>query len=316
MVTNGTTGETRIEPLDSPRRRRAVRALSRALVGSALSARVPFDVQRRWMGLLARIARIPESVAATQTELGGVPAERIETPSQDGAGPRPALLYLHGGAYVIEHPPSVRAATITFAVATGAVVYSLDYRLAPEHPLPAAIDDAIAAYDAIEAPRVALAGDSAGGGLALATALRARGEGLRAPAALALQCPWLDLTLSGRSIESNRRVEPVLSRGWLAKSARAYAGSAAIDDPRCSPLFARLAGLPPILVQDGADDLLRSDSKRLADRAREAGVELELELYSEMWHDFQLNAGLLHTADAALASAAEFVRRELATSSS
>jgi monoterpene epsilon-lactone hydrolase len=294
-----------------------IRSLIRILVGSALSARVPVAAQRRWMQLLGRLNRIPDAVTATQLALGGVPAELIESSSPALSSDRSgSILYLHGGAYVIESPVNVRPATVGLALSTGARVYSLDYRLAPEHPMPAAIDDAISAYRALaeradETGPVAIAGDSAGGGLALATALRAREEGLPRPAALGLLCPWLDLTLSGASMRTKRGAEPVLTRAWLADCAGKYVGGAELADPRASPMFADLAELPPTLVQTATDDPLLSDAEGLAERARAVDVALELDVHRDLWHVFQLDAGLLRSADAAIARLAAFLQRAL-----
>ena len=292
-----------------------IRSLIRVLVGSVLSARVPITAQRRWMRLLGRLNRIPDGVTATGLEVGGVPAELIEAASSGSSSDRSGtILYLHGGAYVIESPVNVRPATVGLALSAGARVYSLDYRLAPEHPMPAAIDDAITAYRALaeradETGAIAIAGDSAGGGLALATALRVGEEGLPRPTALALLCPWLDLTLSGASMRTRRGAEPVLTRAWLADCAGKYAGGADVADPRASPMLADLAELPPTLVQAAADDPLLSDAEGLADRARAADVALELEVHRDLWHVFQLDTGLLRSADAAIARLGAFLRR-------
>jgi epsilon-lactone hydrolase len=295
-----------------------IRMLVRIVVGSALNHRVPVPAQRRWMDLLGHLNRVPEGTAATPCHLAGLAAERIEPPAR-AAGGAPAaqsgaILYLHGGAYMIESPRNVRPATVGIALSTGAPVYSLDYRLAPENPLPAAIEDAVGAYrslaERIDGP-VAIAGDSAGGGLTLATALRLREMGLPRPAALALLCPWLDLTLSGASMRSKRGPEPVVTREWLADGARHYLAGVDAADPRASPLFDELAGLPPTLIQAAVDDPLLSDAERLAERAQAADVEVELETYEDLWHVFQLDVGLLRSADAAIARLGAFLKSAL-----
>jgi epsilon-lactone hydrolase len=272
---------------------------------------VPVGFQRRWTAALSRLNRIPRGTAVTRTSLGGVPAERVESAERrDG----PAVAYLHGGGYILGPPRVDRVIPAHLARAAGATVHSIGYRLAPEHPFPAALDDAVAAYrelsSAADGP-IALAGYSAGAGLALAAALRARDEGLARPAALVALVPWVDLTLSGSSHATNAKAENVLTRAWLADCARRYVGGRAPDDPRCSPLFADLTGLPPLLIQSAGDDILLSDAEGLAERAGAAGVEVEFERYPGMWHIFHVHAGELRTADAAIARIAAFLDRAL-----
>jgi monoterpene epsilon-lactone hydrolase len=287
-----------------------VRVSTRLLVRPVEHPRVPVGIQRRWTAALSRANRIPAETVAAETSLAGVPAERVEH-----GGPRRdrAIAFLHGGGYILGSPRVDRVIPAHLAKVTGATVYSIGYRLAPEHPFPAALDDAVAAYRALVEGGVtdgpALAGYSAGGGLAIATAIEARGAGLPHPEALVVLVPWVDLTLSGASYAANRRAEPVLTRAWLADCARRYLDGRPPADPRCSPLFADLAGLPPMLIQPAGDDILLSDAERLAVRAREAGTPVELERYERMWHIFHLHAGELRTADDAFSRIAEFLDR-------
>ncbi len=290
-----------------------LRAGLRGLLRPAQDPRVPVAVQRRWTALLAKANRIPKGTSVEPVTLGGVPGELVE--HTGGADVDGTVLYLHGGAYVISSPRVERVITASLARHTGLPVYSLDYRLAPEHPFPAGLEDAIAAYRELvggaDGGTIAIAGDSAGAGLALSTALAAPGQGLPSPAALALICPWLDLTQSGPSIVANARRDPMLKRSWLDDCARMYRATAPADDPRCSPLFADLSGLPPVLVHAAADDILLSDAERFAERAAAAGADVELQRFDGLWHDFHLHAGALPSADAAFERLGSFLKRTL-----
>jgi acetyl esterase/lipase len=244
-------------------------------------------------------------------EVGGVPADRVE--HETATGDR-AVIYLHGGGYVVGSPRVQGAIAAHLARASGATVYALDYRLAPENPFPAALDDSRAAYEWLlqrgaDPGRVALAGDSAGGGLALATAAAARDAGTPMPGALVLISPWVDLTLSGETIHSKARDDAMLTRAWLTQCAEGYLDGASPDDPMASPLFADLGGLPPTLIQVGTREILLSDAVRLAERAAAAGVDVRLRRHDGLGHAFQLHAGALRASDRAIVEAAEFLER-------
>ena len=232
---------------------------------------------------MALVAPLPADVVVEPTALGGVPAEWVVVPeSGDGV-----VLFFHGGGYVIGSPATHRELVARIARAAGARAVSVDYRLAPAHPFPAALDDAMAAYAALveqcPSTRVAVAGDSAGAGLALATLVRARDEGLPLPAAVVLLSPWVDLSLSAAPAP----VED-LPREQLLGFAEAYLAGADPETPLASPLFADLAGLPPCLVHVGAAETLLPDAERLAERLAAAGVEVVLERFDRQPHCFQL----------------------------
>jgi len=266
---------------------------------------LPWSVKRRWTEIVATANRVPGDVKRERIELAGIPTDRLE-PADGGEG---ALLYFHGGAYVQGSPRVQRVAAARLAKGAGATAYAPDYRLAPEHRFPAAYDDCLAAYAALaeSGDRVVLAGDSAGGGLALAVAIGARDAGLPAPAGTFLICPWLDLA-ADRSHGPD--TDPILSRAAVTNGAAVYLDGADPSDPRCSPIRGDLAGLPPILIHTAAEDPIRPDAEALAARATEAGVESELEQFP-LWHDFHLHAGALALADAALAKGATFARDRL-----
>jgi len=288
----------------------AARIGVRVLVRPALALPLPHRIRRGWFELLAKLDRVPEEFAIAELRLGGVPAERIDPPgSTEGS-----ILYLHGGGYVFGSPRSYRPITSRLAVRSSATVYSLDYRLAPEHPFPAALDDALNAYRALgelsAGEPIALAGDSAGAGLALVLALRARDEELPSPAAICLLCPWLDLESNGSLAGHDR--DRALPRVFVERGAAEYLAGHDPRDPRCSPAFADLSNLPPILVHAAGEDILLPEAERFAQRAAEAGTEVEFRRFDALWHDFHAQAGALPTADAAIAEAGEFVRERLA----
>ncbi len=261
---------------------------------------VPPRARRRVSELLAKASLIPDGAEVSRQARGGVFGD-LARPAGDL---RPArVLYLHGGAYEVGSPTTHRNVVATLALRSGLPVFSADYRLAPEHPAPAALEDALSAYEAIltESEEVALAGDSAGGGLAVALAVAARDRGLPAPTRIALISPWVDLTLSGASITENDGRDALLTRSSLERGAEGYAARLGVEDPICSPIRSDLSGLPPLLIHAGANELLLSDARALAARAGEVGVDAELRVFDDLWHDFHLHAGMLADADVALA---------------
>ena len=266
--------------------------------------------------------RALDALATVGGSVPGVPAEpwrsgslRGELLTPDGVSGPPRILYLHGGAYRVGSPRSHRGIAAAIAAHAGTPACVLDYRLAPEHPAPAAFDDVVEACVALteraQAPP-ALAGDSAGSGLALACAVAARDAGAPRPPGLALISPWVDMTLSGPSVSVNDRRDAMLSRAALDRGAAAYAGTVGRGDPRCSPLFAELTGLPPMLIQVGSAEVLLSDAEALAERAGAAGVEVELEVGEGLWHDYQGFAGFLREGREALERMGRWVGARLA----
>lgn len=257
---------------------------------------------------------LPDGTHVTETALGGVPALDIAVPQADGdAG---VLLYLHGGGYAIGSARTGVPLAAALADRARLRAWSLDYRLAPEHPFPAAVDDALAAYRALiddtDPARVVLAGDSAGGGLALATVLAARTAGLPLPAAAVAFSGWFDLTLSGPSLTGKESVDPVFDTADIREYAGTYLPEdSAAGSPLASPLFADLHGLPPLLLQVGSQEVLLDDSTRLAARAAAADVEVVLEAYPGSAHVFQHQHATDPAAARALDTAAAFLARQL-----
>jgi epsilon-lactone hydrolase len=247
------------------------------------------------------------------TVLGGVAAEWT---SVRGVSPDRAVLYFHGGAYCLGSIATHRALVGNLARASATRVASLEYRLAPEHPFPAAVDDAVSAYRALlvagaSPSRVALAGDSAGGGLAAATLLALRDAGDPLPACAVLLSPWLDLSCSGESMRTRLEQDPVIRPAPLRSLAEAYLCGAGARDPLASPVYGDLRGLPPLLVQVGTAETLLDDSTRFADRARASGVDVALEVWDDMIHVWHAFSPLLPEADRAINAIGDYLRSRL-----
>ena len=296
-----------------------LRTTLRLLLKPVFSPRFSIAFQRRWLAGLARIALPTRGVAIEGGSAGGVPGEWCRR--QVGASRPGSVLYLHGGAYCVGSPATHRALTSRLARVLGLPVFVADYRLAPEHPFPAALDDALAAYRALRAGGpVILAGDSAGGGLALATALALRDAGDPAPAALVLLSPWVDLAMD-EPLPPEPPGEAMLGWPWISACAQHYVGGggAAPDGapgshthPLVSPLRADLRGLPPVLIQAGTDELLHAQALALHGALQTAGVAVRCEITPRRWHVFQLHANALPSADAAIDRVARFALGPLA----
>ena len=237
----------------------------------------------------------PEGVTCTPVDAGGVSAEWSVAAGVDEAK---VVLYVHGGGYVMGSAGSHRDVTGRLSKAAGARVLSLNYRLAPEHPFPAPVDDAVAAYrwllaQGISPGNIAVAGDSAGGGLAIATLLALRDAGEPLPAAGIGISPWVDMEGTGESMTTRAAVDPVVQKEGLLGMAKLYLGDADPKNPLAAPLHADLAGLPPLLLQVGDAETLLDDSTRLAEKARAAGVDVTLKVWDEMPHVWHLFAPIL-----------------------
>jgi acetyl esterase/lipase len=267
----------------------------------------PVAEQRRRQERASRFAPPAHGCERQPATVNGVPGEWF-VPAAPVAG---IILYLHGGAYVVGSIASHREYLVRLANATRAKILAINYRLAPEHPFPAALEDAVSAYRwllAGGAPPgdLLLAGDSAGGGLALAALLALRAGDDPLPAGAICLSPWVDLALTGASVRTKAAVDPILTPASLETSARLYAAGHALTDPLISPLYAALDGLPPLLIQAGSDEILLDDALRLAERARRAGVAVTLEVWEGLFHVFPITPFLPESAQA-LARIAAFV---------
>ena len=250
--------------------------------------------------------QLPRGVRITPGRLGGIPGEWVEIFDASSS----TLLYLHGGAYIACSPETHRPITAAFAK-RGLRVFAADYRLAPEHPFPAAVDDALAAYRALRsqvADEIFVAGDSAGGGLALALLLALRDAGDPLPAACALFSPWTDLAATGESIRSNDRRCAMFRGANVAATAKYYLGANDPRNPLASPLYANLERLPRLLIHVGEQEVLLDDSRRLADRARAASVPVELKVWPDVCHAWQI-LPVIPEARQSLQEASQFFHR-------
>jgi monoterpene epsilon-lactone hydrolase len=278
---------------------------------------VPQDMdtaaRRQRMEELTEAAPLPDGVRTTTVEAGGVPSEWVEA---SGAPSRGTILYLHGGGYTIGSVRTHRAHAGRLALATGARALVVDYRLGPEQPFPAAVDDAIAAYRWLvrggTAPqRIIVAGDSAGGGLTVALLVALRDAGDPLPGGGICISPWADLTCSGESMTSRAARDPMVQRGPLLDMAAQYLAGQDPRTPLASPIYADLRGLPPLLIHVGTAETLLDDATRLADRARTAGVAVDIEVWDDMIHVWHAFAPLLPEADEAIAGIGAWVRKRL-----
>jgi len=254
---------------------------------------------------------VPEDVHTEDVDAGGVRALWVTGP---GASNERVILYFHGGAYVVCSAACYREMASRLSRAAGARVLVLDYRLAPENPFPAAVEDAKSAYrwltEIVTKPSsIAIAGDSAGGGLTLATLVSLREAGDPLPASAACISPWVDLEATGESMQTKAAVDPLVSREHLLDLARLYLAGQDPRTPLASPLHADLTGLPPLLIQVGSSETLLDDATRIAKRARAAGVPVTLEVSEEMPHVWHLFASFLPEAQQAIDRLAGFVRR-------
>jgi epsilon-lactone hydrolase len=269
---------------------------------------------RQWSATLDRF--IPNPPAGTETttvDAGGVPAVLVST----RASRRDRhILYLHGGGFVTGSSSLYRHLTWRLAAGARARLLSVDYRLAPEHPFAAALEDALSAYrsllaDAGDSRRIAVMGDSSGGNLAFALLLKSRDEGLPLPAAAVGLSPWLDLALTGPSFQLNAEVDPMLNADEAPRLVEHYLAGADPRDPYASPLYGDPAGLPPTLLQVGSDEVLRDDSVRMADKLRAAGCQVELEIWPRMPHVWHLFASVMPEARQAIERIGIFLQARL-----
>jgi acetyl esterase/lipase len=266
---------------------------------------------RAGLEALASAAVVPADVTCEAVTAGAVPAEWVAAP---GAGAQRLILYLHGGGYVVGSITTHRELAARLSREAAARVLLIDYRLAPEHPFPAAVNDATAAYrwllsSGAHPSQAAIAGDSAGGGLTVATLVALRDAGVPLPAAAVCLSPWVDLEGIGASMTSKAAVDVMVQRDALRMMAAMYLAGQDPRTPLAAPLYADLSGLPPLLIQVGTAEVLLDDSTRLAERARKAGVEVHLDPWEDMIHVWQAFASILPEGQQAIERIGEFVKQ-------
>src|SRR5579862_7946428 len=270
--------------------------------------------QRAGFEQMAGMFPVDADIKREPVTANGVKAEWVSAPDADAGR---AILYLHGGGYVIGSINTHRSLAGRLSRAAKARVLVIDYRLAPEHPFPAAVDDSVAAYrwmlaQGLKPSRIAVAGDSAGGGLTVATLVAIRDAKLASPGAGVCLSPWTDLEGVGDSMKSRASIDPMVQRDGLLEMAAHYLAGQNPRSPLAAPLYADLTGLPPLLIQVGTAETLFDDSTRLAERARKAGVKVTLEPFENMIHVFQVFAPMLDEGQQAIDKIGEFVRANAA----
>ena len=246
----------------------------------------------------------------SRVNAGGVTAEWV---TAEEASDNRVVLYFHGGGYIIGSPRTHRAMLAQLSMDSSARVLALDYRLAPEHPFPAPVEDAVASYrwllnEGYDPARIALAGDSAGGGLTVAALVQIRYLGLPIPAAGVCVSPWVDMEGLGESMQTRAAADPMIGRESLMVSAKTYLGGCDPRAPLAAPLYADLRQLPPLLIQVGDAEVLLDDSTRLAGVAREAGVDVKMDVWDDMIHVWHVFAPILPEGKQAISQAGEFIK--------
>jgi epsilon-lactone hydrolase len=270
-------------------------------------------IRKRLDLLASRFLRLPKTCSVTPADASGVPAEWV---SWQGIEEGRTVLYLHGGGYVLFSPRTHRELVSRIARASGARALSLDYRLAPEYPHPAAVDDTVKAYKwllecGVSPSSIAVMGDSAGGGLTLALLQILRDNKIPLPACAVCLSPWADLTCSGESHIKNSHIDPMLPQTKIRDYAKAYMQGGDLSQPSASPLFGDFSNLPPILIHVGTDEILLDDSRRVAEKASKTNTKIELKIWPRMIHVFQALAHFVPEGKQSIREIGEFVKRNI-----
>lgn len=301
----GVVSSTRARPSQMSR---VIRPLFQRQLAARPREAADLEAAREVLDTMGARMRPPRGTRLLDQHVAGVPCEMIIPPTADDTT---CIVYLHGGGYLLGSRRSHRGLAAHLANAAGARAVLVEYRLAPEHPFPAALDDAVAVYrellETFDHRSMVISGDSAGGGLALAVGLRLRDEGAPLPAGIAVISPWADLEGTGASLVTNAESEIMLDPGRITEVAGLYHPGTPADDPYVSPLHGDFPGLPPLLIQVGGDEILLSDSERVAARARASGVEVAVRVWPGMWHVWHMFAPWMPDARRAVNEYARWV---------
>lgn len=298
-------------------RARILDRLLRVLTARPLDPKIdPRAFRKKFDQIAVRLSGKIKGVDVEKCDVDGIPGEWLWPKGSDrNTGDIGTLLYLHGGGYILGSPNTHRAMVSSLVRNTNARALLIDYRLAPEHPFPAGIEDAVKAYrwlldQGVTTDTITVAGDSAGGGLTLALLLSLRDADLPLPAGAALLSPWTDLAMSGWTHITHRKRDPMISLDGALLAARHYLGATNPTNPLASPLYGRFDGLPPLFIHVGGNEILLDDSLRLADRARAAGVQVEIKVWNGLPHVFQA-ASFLPEARQSLKEIAAFLKARM-----
>ena len=290
-----------------------VRAYQEAAIGSASAVPTLEDMRAGADVVMEVVGTMPVGVAIEEACVGGLSGLWFKP---QGAERDAVIMYLHGGGYVLQSANSHRKLTAHLALQSKCNVLSVNYRLAPEHPHPAAVTDAMVAYkwlldNGYAASKIAISGDSAGGGLSLALLLAAKRDGIPQPAGAAVFSPWVDLVGTGESMDTNAGADLMVNRHALGLMASMFLAGGSPEDPLAAPLYGDFAGVAPLFIQVGGDETLLDDSTRIAAKASQAGVPVSLEIFPEMQHVFQAGVGMIPEATEAVAKAGHWLRELL-----
>lgn len=290
---------------------KAVRATLRSTFKAPGKLPIPLAWLAKTMNAGAPLFKVRQDARVEHLELGTCMCALVR-PANSHTDQ--VLLHMHGGAFFAGSLETHLPLASELALRCNARVFLIDYRLAPEHPYPAALEDGIAAYQAlldldVDPKNITLVGDSAGAAHILAMAVYARNEGMPLPGGMVMISPFVDMTLSSQSIQSKAKADPMLSVVPLQRGVSAYCGEELAADPKVSPVFAELEDLPPMFIQVGSDEILLGDALLLERRAKEAGVPVSCTVHDGMWHNFQMFSAYVEKADKALWAIADFVRR-------
>jgi len=276
-------------------------------------ADVSFPESRAMFEQMTAEFPVPPGVKSTAVDAGGTAAEWIAAPD---AGGDQVIYWLHGGGYCIGSTNTHRGLHARISSAARARVFAIDYRLAPEDPFPAAVEDAVAGYlwllsSGVDPSQIIIGGDSAGGGLTAAVLVALKQDGKALPAAAVFISPWTDLALTGESLTTKAEADPMITNDGITRVRDAYVGDSDPSEPLVSPIYADLSGLPPLLIQVGENEVLLDDSTRLAKRAEAAGVDVTIEVWPEMIHVWHFFAEMLPEGQQAIDRIGDWVRQRL-----